>query len=91
MEILEKNKETELFKKMNEDICFSLQKNVEVKKPGFEKSKQFSIETIFSEKSFGIHCPWRWLSKEHMDYLINVDENILKLMEENSITNKDKI
>jgi len=91
LEILEKNKETELFKKMNEDICFSLQKNVEVKKPGFEKSKQFSIETIFSEKSFGIHCPWRWLSKEHMDYLINVDENILKLMEENSITNKDKI
>jgi len=88
--ILEKNKETELFKKMNEDICFSLQKNVKVKKPGFEKAKQFSIETIFSEKSFGIHCPWRWLLKEHMDYLINVDENILKLMEENS-TNKDKI
>lgn len=91
LEILEKNKETELFKKMNEDICFALQKNVQMKKPDFEKAKRFSIETIFSEKSFGIHCPWRWLSKENMTYLINMDENILKLMEENSITNNDKI
>lgn len=85
LEIIKKNKETELFKKMNEDICFSLQKNIEVKKPDFEKAKQFSIETIFSEKSFGIHCPWRWLSNEHMTYLINMDKNILKLIQQNSI------
>jgi hypothetical protein len=85
LEIIKKNKETELFKKMNEDICFSLQKNIEVKKPDFEKAKQFSIETIFSEKSFGVHCPWRWLSNEHMTYLINMDKNILKLIEQNSI------
>jgi hypothetical protein len=86
LEIIKKNKETELFKKMNEDICFSLQKNIEVKKPDFEKAKQFSIETIFSEKSFGIHSPWRWLSNEHMRYLINMDKNILKLIQQNSIT-----
>ena len=85
LEILEKNKESELFKKMNEDTCFSFQKNVEVNKPDFEKAKRFSVETIFSEKAFGIHCPWRWLSNENMTYLINMDKNILKLMEENSI------
>ena len=85
LQILEKNKETKLFKNMNEDICFSLQKNVEVKKPDFEKAKHFSVETIFSEKTFGIHCPWRWLSNEHMIYLINMDKNILKLIEYNNV------
>ena len=42
LEILEKNKDTELFKKMNEDTCFSFQKNVEMKKPDFEKAKLLS-------------------------------------------------
>ena len=85
LEILEKNKESELFKKMNEDTCFSFQKNVQVNKPDFDKAKRFSIESIFSEKSFGIHCPWRWLSNENMTYLINMDKNILKLMECNNV------
>ena len=85
LQILEKNKETKLFKNMNEDICFSFQKSVEVKKPDFEKAKRFSVETIFSGKTFGIHCPWRWLSNEHMIYLINMDKNILKLMEYNNV------
>jgi len=85
LEILEKNKDTEIFKDTNEDACFSFQKNVEVKKPDFDKAKQFSVETIFSEKTFGIHCAWRWMSKENMKYLINMDKNILKLMEYNNV------
>lgn len=40
-----------------EDIYFS-QSKINLYKPDFEKSKQFSIEQCFCEKSFGCHQPW---------------------------------
>lgn len=31
-----------------------------MKKPGWEKAKEFAIETQMSAKSFGVHKSWRW-------------------------------
>jgi hypothetical protein len=44
----------------NEDIFFS--RNQEgVQKPDYEMAKKFSMETVFSDITFGCHAPWKWL------------------------------
>lgn len=44
----------------NEDIFFSRvsEKMVDLHKPPFEKAKLFSIETVYSDRSFGTHFCW---------------------------------
>lgn len=45
-----------------EDMYFSEgAKKLEMKIPTWEKAKEFSIETQYSPKSFGVHRPWLWL------------------------------
>lgn len=45
-----------------EDMYFSgTLQMVKVKKPSFEEAKRFSIETVYSEKCFGVHKSWRWV------------------------------
>ena len=39
--------------------------------PTIEKAKEFSVETIFSNNSFGLHKPW--------NYLTTVELNLLKI------------
>ena len=48
---------------INEDIFFS--KNIK-NKPSVEKAKLFSVETLFSEKSFGIHNCHKWITHEQI-------------------------
>jgi hypothetical protein len=42
-------------KHLPEDMYFAMSNVIKLHKPTFEKSKQFSMEWIFSEKSFGCH------------------------------------
>lgn len=80
LEIIDKNKDNKMFEILNEDICISTVKNVVLYKPDFEKAKRFSVETIYSEESFGIHCPWRWLSVEELKEMIHKDKSVLDLI-----------
>jgi hypothetical protein len=53
----------------NEDVYFSMQKIVPLKKPTFQDAQRFSVETVFYPSPFGIHAPWKNLSFEEMDRL----------------------
>jgi hypothetical protein len=47
----------------NEDIFFSQSclDKVDMNLPSVEEAKKFSIETIYSDQSFGIHSPWKYI------------------------------
>lgn len=68
----------------NEDLYFSYQNIVHLNKPKFEEAQTFSVETVFHEKSFGIHAPWKHLSKYEIDFLIKRYPDIQILIELNS-------
>jgi len=85
LSLRKKSKMLELIKNIdsnvveNEDIFFSRnQKGIIVKKPEYEIAKKFSMETVFSNITFGCHAPWKWL--DH-DLLFSVYPEIKKLME----------
>jgi len=46
----------------NEDNYFSYQDTVYLSRPSFEIAKTFSVETVFHEKSFAIHAPWKHIN-----------------------------
>ena len=52
----------------NEDGFFSrlCTDIVNIKKPTVELAKEFSIETIYSDESFGIHKPWLHIKPEQI-------------------------
>ncbi len=58
-----------------EDLFFS---KYAKKKPSVEEAKLFSVETLFSEKSFGIHACYKWVSYEE---LCKISEHIPELFE----------
>jgi hypothetical protein len=58
LEILEKNKKIK--DGINEDVYFCCPTNVSIYKPSFKKAKLFSVETVFSKKSFGCHKAWNY-------------------------------
>ena len=64
----------------NEDIHLSMQPVVPLHKPSFEEAKQFAVETVFYEKPFGIHAPWKYLSMDKMHILIEKYPAIQQLM-----------
>jgi len=85
-----KNKMIEICEKVkdfteNEDTYFSYQKEVPLNKPSFTKAQTFSVETVFHEKSFGIHAPWKHLNKYEMGFLKNKYPDISTLIELNLI------
>jgi hypothetical protein len=49
---------------LNEDAFFSDDNCEAPLKPDFENAKLFSSETVYSEKSFGIHASWKYLSND---------------------------
>jgi hypothetical protein len=67
----------------NEDLYFCFQNKIELKKPIFEEAQKFSVETVFHEKSFGIHAPWKHLNEYEMELLITKYPDIKKLIELN--------
>ena len=49
-------------KHLNEDVYFSMSNVIKLNKPTFEKAKEFSMEMIFSEKSFGCHKSYAYIN-----------------------------
>ena len=37
--------------------------------PSNKKAKEFSVETVYHDKSFGVHKPWNYLSEEQLNTL----------------------
>jgi hypothetical protein len=64
LEILEK---CPINKKIPEDIYFSIPCNgIKMNKPSYEKAMQFSMESIYSDISFGIHKPWLYFNDDQI-------------------------
>jgi hypothetical protein len=70
-----------------EDLFFSnsfedtkLLLDVELNKPSFDKAQQFSVETVFFDKSIGLHKPWSYLSESEIEILKTHFFNLEKLI-----------
>jgi len=66
-----------------EDVFFS--KNI-INKPTVQEAKKFSVETLFSEKAFGIHACYRWITIEQIKEISEYVPEIYELMELNKPT-----
>jgi len=64
----------------HEDNYFCYQNTVSLNRPSFQDAQKFSVETVFHEKSFGIHAPWKYLTTYELEFLIHryPDINTLK-------------
>ena len=71
IEIIDKNNLSQ--DKTNEDLVFSgiLNNLVSVNKPSFLDAKNFSIESVHNNKSFGLHKPWNYLKEEELIQINN--------------------
>jgi hypothetical protein len=74
----------------NEDEFFCLQDKVFLRMPSFEKAKQFSVESVFYESSFGIHNCYvkNYLSKIDLDFLFKKYPEIKQLKNLNNYGKK---
>ena len=66
----------------NEDMYFA-KTCIDIHKPNIEKAKEFSIESTYSEKSFGVHKPWLYLDENEIQKTKNSCKNLDKLIELN--------
>jgi hypothetical protein len=82
--IIAVNDEKKFGKYIAEDKFFNgyYIKEVNVKKPSFNESKKFSVESIYYDSPFGIHKPWAnyGLNKTELNTLKNKYPDIIKLM-----------
>jgi hypothetical protein len=67
----------------NEDNYFCYQNAVSLNRPSFQEAQTFSVETVFHEKSFGIHAAWKHLNKYELEFLIKRYPDIQTLIELN--------
>jgi len=51
--------------------------------PTFEEGKNFSVETVYNDDSFGVHKPWLYLSKEEIDNKIEKCNGLDRLIDLN--------
>ena len=64
-----------------EDMYFSLScPYIYRNKPSFDDAKKFSVETIYSDISFGVHKPWTHFKDEEMKKKNNSCKGLDKLM-----------
>ena len=69
-------------KETNEDIFFS--DKILTNKPSVEVAKLFSVETIFSEKSFGIHSCYKYLAPDELSKISEYIPELYELIELNN-------
>lgn len=67
----------------NEDGYFSNSCLNNLNLPTFQEAKQFSVETVFNEKSFGVHKPWHYMSPESLKIIEKNCPTLDKLIELN--------
>lgn len=66
----------------NEDVYFA-NPCVSIFKPGIEKAKLFSVEAYYSDKSFGVHKPWAYLTNDEMEEKVKKCAPLKELLELN--------
>ena len=64
---------------MNEDLFFTAYPNLN--KPSHEDAKDFSVECIYYDKSFGVHQCWNFMSNEQMQEIAKHIPRIFELQE----------
>ncbi len=68
----------------NEDVYFSFScPGININKPTFEQANTFSIETVYNDKSFGVHKPWNHFQKEIMKQKLIFCNGLDKLIDLN--------
>jgi hypothetical protein len=56
------------YKDEPEDVYFSVScEKININKPDYEKSKEFGVEAIYHQNSFGVHKLWSFLSDNEMN------------------------
>lgn len=80
LEIINKCKYTN----QNEDLYFS-KACPEINRyfPSFDESKEFSVETVYNDKSFGVHKPWKHMKNKFIQKKNNSCKGLNKLIELN--------
>jgi hypothetical protein len=66
-----------------EDMFFAGDKCGQLYKPNLEEAKYFSNESIYTDKSFGVHKPWYYFNKNDIDEKIKTCKGLDKLIELN--------
>jgi hypothetical protein len=64
---------------MNEDLYYTSYKRLH--KPSHEDAKDFSVECIYYDKSFGIHQCWKFMTNEQMQEIAKHIPKIFELQE----------
>jgi len=69
----------------NEDAFFSsvCKDKVNISKPNFEDAKQFGIETVYSDKTFGIHKAWGYINQNELNQINDYCPGLLELQKLN--------
>jgi hypothetical protein len=72
------------YKNEPEDVYFSKAcNNIKVNKPTIEDAKQFSVEAIYNNISFGVHKPWFFMNKNKLQTKNKFCNGLDKLIELN--------
>jgi hypothetical protein len=79
LEIIKNNEDLLLHYNINEDLFFSNDGHY-LSKPSFEDAKLFSIETTYSDKSFGIHKCWEYITDEQLKNVAKFIPEIYELI-----------
>ena len=66
----------------NEDLYFS-NSCIPLNNPSIEEAKEFSVEMLYSDKSFGVHQPWTNLSTQDFESKMEKCTDLRKLWELN--------
>jgi len=67
---------------IGEDLYFT-HTDINMNVPTFEEGKNFSVETVYNDDSFGVHKPWLYLSKEEIDNKIEKCNGLDRLIDLN--------
>jgi len=67
----------------NEDGYFSNSCLNNLNLPTFQEAKNFAVETVFNEKSFGVHKPWPYISPDSLKTIEKSCPTLDKLIELN--------
>ena len=72
------------YKNEPEDVYFSKGcNNIIINKPDVKDAKNFSIEMIYNDVSFGVHKPWLFINKKKLENKNNFCNGLDKLIELN--------
>ena len=76
---------TKILDENNEDVMISLQKIIYINTPEFKKAVYFGMETVYNERSFGIHSIWSHFTEKEMEEVLKRYPEIKIVMELNKL------